>query len=75
MFCRPEKVKEELGVKDEAGIHTFSYSKAVSYFHTNLPRLVPETYRVVKEDKSEKKKKLLSDFSRAGDKTKVLHIK
>ncbi|KAI0214698.1 hypothetical protein LSAT2_000183, partial [Lamellibrachia satsuma] len=67
---KPEKVKEELGVKDEAGVHTFCYSKAFSYFHTNFPRLVLETYKVVKEDKSEKKKKLLSDFPRAGHQTK-----
>ena len=73
MFCRPETVREELGDKDEAGVYTFCYSKAFSYFNTNFPRLVPETYKVVKEFRE--KKKLLSDFPRAGDQTKVLHSK
>ena len=73
MFCRPERVKDELGVKDEEGVHTFCYSKAFSYFNTNVPRLVLETYKVVKE--FPEKKKLLSDFPRAGHQTKVLHSK
>ena len=71
MFCRPETVKDELGDKDEKGVHTFCYSKAFSYFHTNFESLVLETYRVVKE--FPEKKKLLSDFPHAGNQTKVLH--
>ena len=59
--CRPETVRDELG------------GDPFSYFNTNFPRLVFETYKVVTE--FPEKKKLLSDFPCARKETKVLHSK
>ncbi|KAI0228525.1 hypothetical protein LSAT2_021006, partial [Lamellibrachia satsuma] len=58
---QPETVRDELG------------GDPFSYFNTNFPRLVFETYKVVTE--FPEKKKLLSDFPCARKETKVLHSK